>query len=226
MAAVTVPYTKLMLIQRIRKFLNNGFISDDYSTSDNEILLMIDEAVAVQIKSLAFENAKMEGVLMVPEAFLVTFNLTLTQDPVSNYWYTTLPQPPLSLPLGYSITRAYFATGARGQSQEILPIKAKRVGYRTNLPMPTGVRYWVEGLTMWLAAYNNAQLGKESLYVQMPINRTSDTSLPMNLPDDIIENLFVDVTGRLAKRNQMPRDIVKDDLPAGNNNIKSGGEQR
>jgi hypothetical protein len=220
MAIVTVPYSKLQLVQRIRKHMNNGFPNDSFSTSDTEIMLYIDSAIAAQIKTLAYQNAQVEGVLVVPEAFLVTFNLVLTQDPVSNFWFTTLPQPPLSLPLGYSITRAYFASGKNGQGQEILPIKAKRVGYRMNMPMPTGARYWVEGLVMWVAAYDNSQLAKENLYVQMPINRTSDINLPMGISDDIIEAVFVDVTGQLTKRYQMPRDIVRDDLPAGNNNIK------
>lgn len=218
---MAIPYTRLQLIQRIRRHANNGFISDSYSVSDNELCLYIDQAVAAQIPQLAYAGAKIEGALVINEAFLVTYQLVLNQDPVSGYWNTTLPQPPLSLPLGFSITRAYFASTGNGVGQDIFPIKAKRVSYRNNLPMPTGTRYWVENSTMWVAASNNQPLLNRVLYVQMPTARVTDLNAPMNMPDDIIEVVFNDVIVQLARRNQEPRDILADGLPAGNNSLKS-----
>ena len=94
------------------------------------------------------------------------------------------------------------------------------------MPLPTGCRYWVEGQTMWIAAFNNAQLGKENLYVQMPINRTSDLNLSMTLPDDILESVFNDCVMQLTKRLSMPRDVVNDNLPAGVTNVNRQGNVR
>ena len=62
----------------------------------------------------------------VPEAYIVQFQLAaVAKDNVSGYWYTTLPQPPLSLPLGYSINRVYPATSGLGQGQDVIMIKNK-----------------------------------------------------------------------------------------------------
>jgi hypothetical protein len=123
--------------------------------------------------------------------------------------------------LGYSVNRVYFAQTAFGPSQEVYPIKAKRVGYRLTMPLPTGARYWIEGNIIWLAASNGQPLANQNLYVQMPSARTSDITLPMNLPDDVIEAIFMDVTTLLTNRYKEPKDIVRDDLPAGNTNLKS-----
>jgi hypothetical protein len=212
-----VPYTKKMLLQRIRKHLNNGFSNDAWATSDKEIILYIDQAVAFSIVGKAYEGAKIDGALVVPEAFLFTYDLgNPIQDNITGYWVVTLPQPPLSLPLGYSINRAYFASSANGVSQEIYLIKAKRVGYRQNLPRPTGTSGWVENSRFLMQASNGQPLGSLNLFVQMPISRTDDVNDSMILPDDIIQPVFDAVVKELTQRYQMPKDIINDDLPAGN----------
>lgn len=224
---MAVPYNRKQLIQRIRKHLNNGYPNDAFATSDNEIMLYIDQSIGQQIKALAYERAKLnasEGfnVLEVPEAFQITQSLPALQlDDASGYWFTTLPQPPISLPLGYSITRIYTKSPAFGESDFVRLIDAKRWGRRKLLPMPDCILGMIENQTLWLTAANNQTLSPFVFYVQMPINRTSDITQPMNLPDDIIETIFGDVTNWLTRRYQMPKDIVNDDLPEGNNSLKA-----
>ena len=38
----------------------------------------------------------------------------------------------------------------------------------------------------------------------------------MTLPDDQLEAIFNNVVAKLKDRMQLPKDIIKDDLPAGN----------
>src|ERR1700755_2441427 len=136
---MAVAYTKKMLIQRIRKHLNNGFANDAWATSDNEIMLYCDQAIAFGIVGQAWTNAKLTGVMEVPEAYMITYLLTnLTQDQATGEWYATLPQPPISLPLGYSIAQVYPADNSMGVGINFLPIKAKRVAYRDFMPKPSG----------------------------------------------------------------------------------------
>jgi hypothetical protein len=40
----------------------------------------------------------------------------------------------------------------------------------------------------------------------------------LNLPDDAIEPIFNNVVMKLKDRMQIPKDIVLDDIPAGNKN--------
>jgi hypothetical protein len=166
-----------------------------------------------------YAGAKLEGNIAMPEAYISTYNISsLTKDQTTNYWYGTLPQPPVSLPLGYSITDAYFANSANGISDPIFPIENKRVSFRKFMPMPTGIRYWVEGQTIYLQASNGNPLNGQNLYIKMASTRTSDVNAPMNLPDDAIDGIFNGVIKLLANRNQMPQDVIQDDLPAGNKN--------
>ena len=221
--ASLVQYTKLSLIQRIRKHISNGYANDDFTTSDKELLLYVDQAVAFNAVGQIYNGAKVLGTLEVPEGYLTRYALSsLIQDQITGEWYATLPQPPVSLPLGYSITRCYFASTQFGVSQEILPIKAKRVAYRNNMPRPAGAEYKVSnGSTIYITANDGTPLAGLPVYVEMLNTRTSALSDILNLPDDAIEGIFNNVIQKLKERYQMPKDVVKDDIGAGNTTQKS-----
>lgn len=221
--ASLVSYTKLSLIQRIRKHINNSYANDDFTTSDKEIMLYIDQALAFNAVGQIYNGAKVLGSLEVPEGYLTRYSLAaLVQDQITSEWYATLPQPPVSLPLGYSITRCYFASTQFGVSQEILPIKAKRVAYRNNMPRPAGAEYKVSnGSTIYITANDGSPLSGLQVYVEMLNTRTSSLSDVLNLPDDAIEGIFNNVVQKLKDRFGMPKDIVKDDIGAGNTTQKS-----
>lgn len=215
--ASLIAYTKAQLIERIKRHIADDFPNAEFSTTDNEVLLYIDQAAATTLIGQAYNNAKIEGNLCVGEAWYTTYLLpNLAQDSVSGYWYTTLPQPPVNLPLGYSVSRVFFGEAGLGQSREVLPIKAKRVGYRINMPMPTGARYWIEGSKLWIAANDGTSLYGIQLFTTMANTRTESLSETMNLPDDAIEMIFTNVVTKLVQRMQLPKDIIQDDISAGN----------
>ncbi len=221
--ASVVAYTKLMLIQRIRKHTSNTrFINDEYAASDREIMLYIDEALAFNAVGQVYAGAKVLGTIDVPEGYLTTYQLpALTQDQITGAWYATLPQPPVSLPLGYSITRAYFANASFGLSQDILPIKAKRAAYRNNMPKPAGAEYRiVNGDKIYITANDGTPLFNMPVYVEMLNTRTSNINETLNFPDDAIEGIFNNVVQKLAQRYGMPKDIIKDNIGAGNTTQK------
>lgn len=216
--ALPFLYTKKLFVQRIRKHVTDRIqASDSFETTDNEILLYVDQAIAFSLVGQIFGMAKLEGSLVTPEGCLSTYLLpSLQKDSVNGYWYSTLPQTPVSLPLGYSITRAYFKLSGYGESKEIYLIRAKRVGRRTTLPLPPGARGWVENNTFWVAASDGSSLLSIPLYVQMIKTRTDDWNETMALPDDIIESVFTNVTTKILQRYGIPQDIVKDNVDAGN----------
>lgn len=202
--------------------MSNGYPNDSFATSSNEIMLYIDQAIAFGIVGQAWNSAKLTGVMEVPEAYLITYQLlNLTHDEILMEWYATLPQPPVSLPLGYSINEVYSATVGGGKGINFLPIKGKRQGFREFMPYPSGGSYRVENNVIRLKSNNGFPLLGVPIYVQMPTSRTSDITQDMNLPDDVIQIIFDSVVQRLIQRYGQPKDIVKDDLPAGNNTLKS-----
>lgn len=215
--ASVVAYTKSQLIERCKRHMANGFANSSFSASDREVLLYIDQAVASTMIGQVFALAKVEGNLVMPEAYLTTYVFTnLAQNTTTSEWFTTLPQPPVSLPLGYSINRVYFASSINGVSQEVLPIKAKRRGYRNNMPRPAGAEYWTENSILWVTANDGSPLLSLNLYVQMAKTRTDDINETMAIPDDALEMIFTNVIGKLKDRLQLPQDIISDNLPSGN----------
>lgn len=209
-------HTKKIFIERLKRDLNNNFPSGDFSISDNEILLVIDQSLAYSMVGNVYNMAKLEGTITTPEAYLSRYNITgLTQDSNTGEWYATLPQPPVSLPLGYSITDVFFSQSAYGVSQPVLPIEAKRVPYRQYMPLPTGIRYYVKGNIIYLKESKGASLQGQNLFVEMAKTRTTDINEEMNLPDDVIETIYNLSMDKLRKRIMNPQDTIQDNLPAG-----------
>jgi hypothetical protein len=186
-------------------------------------LLHIDQALAYNAVGQVYSGAKVLGSLEVPEGYLTRYALSaLIQDQITSEWYATLPQPPVSLPLGYSITRAYFASPQFGVSQEILPIKAKRAPYRNNMPRPAGAEYKISnGSTIYITANDGSPLSGLQVYVEMLNTRTSSMTDILNLPDDAIEGIYNLAYAKLVQRYKMPKDILDDQIGAGNNTLKS-----
>lgn len=211
------PYTKRAMIERIKRHMNNGFTNSSFGSSDNEILYFIDQSLATAIVGLAYANAKVEGVLVTPEAFLVTYRLSgILQDDITGNWYVDLPQPPLSLPLGYSVTDAYYGQAGYGKSDPIMLVKVKRRPYRKFMPSPDGVQGWVENKRFWMEATDGTPLSNMTLFIQMPSTRTEDLDEDMAVADDVLDMIFTNVVAKLTQREQLPSDIIQDNLPAGN----------
>lgn len=214
---MALSYSWQQMINRVKRHISNDFPNANFSASDNEVLLYINEAMSFGIVGQVWQGAKVTGTMEVPEAYLVTFQLpTLQQDAVTRYWYSTLPQPPLSLPLGYSVNRVYFADPVNGQGLDCQMIKAKRVGRRLNMPLQFGVRTWVENSKIIFAASNGQSLLGRTAYVQMPSTRAINISDAINLPQDAEKLIFDTVIARLKERLGLPQDVIQDDLPAGN----------
>lgn len=208
----TIVQSKRMFIERVRRHLANNFPNSEFALSENEVLLYIDSALAASIVGTIYNNAKITGVMETPEAFLVTTQLgALTQNTSSLEWYADLPQPPLSMPLGYSITNINFSNGGM-----ISMIKNKRVPYREYLPIMPGTRARVEGGRVYLKNSDGSSLYGQTVEVQMIANRTTDIDEPMNVADDVMETVFNMVIQKCVQRFGVPQDIILDGLAPGN----------
>lgn len=221
--ASLILYTKKLLVQRLRQDLANDFPDSEFEISEREALLHVDQALASNAVGQVYSGAKVLGSLEVPEGYLTRYALSaLIQDSITGEWYATLPQPPVSLPLGYSITRAYFASTEFGVSQEILPIKAKRVAYRNNMPRPAGAEYKISnGSTIYITANDGTPLSGLQVYVEMINTRTSSMSDVLNLPDDAIEGIYNLAYAKMVQRYKMPKDVIEDQIGGGNTTQKS-----
>lgn len=214
---MALTYNWKQFIQRLRQHINNDFPSSEFNTSESEVLLYINEAMSFGLVGSVWNGAKVMGTLEVPDAYEMTLQLAaLKFNDVRRKWYSTLPQPPIGLPLGYSINRIYFANTTYGEGVDALPIKSKRIGFRNNMPMPFSIFYQVENGTIWLYASDGSSLLNQNCFVQMPITRAADVNDAVNLPDDAQKLIFDLVTARMKDRLQLPQDIIADDLTQGN----------
>jgi hypothetical protein len=121
-----------------------------------------------------------------------------------------LPQTPVSLSLGYSITNAYFADPANGKSQPIWLIKNKRASFRDYMPKPNGCSARVMGDVIFIKAKDGTPLSNLDVYVEMVSTRTNDINETMDLPDDAMEMVFQSVVAKCIQRMGLTKDILKD----------------
>jgi hypothetical protein len=75
---------------------------------------------------------------------------------------------------------------------------------------------WVDGSKIIFQHPAGSSLLNETAYVRMPTTRTANVNDVMNVPDDVLESVFINVVTKLKDRMGIPKDIIKDDLPAGN----------
>lgn len=203
------------LIERIRLRLYNGWASIASNLEDNEIVLYLQEAIAVVITQQSNQGIQTEGVRNIPEGFITTFVIPST-NVIKNYttgdYEVKLPHPPINLPLGYSVVSPYFAVAGQ-KSIPLIAIHPYQRGYSSSLPTPNyGVYYWVENDTMYLDFAGNS-VGKEyNIYVPMlsPRSKTGQDTDTIHLPDDSISYVFDMVIARLTQRLQVPSDNVND----------------
>ena len=103
------------------------------------------------------------------------------------------------------------------ETDDAVPVSAKRSSYRNLMPQFPGISYRVNnGQEIRLKAYQNATLYNNTIFVEMPISRTDDKNATMNLPDNIISLVFERVVQKCLQRYNIPQDIIDDNLPAGN----------
>lgn len=218
---MATPYTYKSLAQRIRRHIANAFPNSSFSISENEIILLIEQSVASTIVGQTFNNAKVEGVLAVPEAYITTYALpALQQDNITQEWYTTLPQTPLSLPLGHSLDYMYFADSVNGKGVNVSLIKQRRVSYRDNMPSPDKPRAWVENKKVTVKVPDGSSLFGLTLYARMATARVIGASTDdMAVPPDAIDAVWNMIIPKLERRMMYPKDVVQDDLPASKMNI-------
>jgi len=190
---MAITYSKQMLIERIKRHLADGFPNDEFPMSDNEVLLYIDSSLAALLVGNIYGIAKITKSIATPEAYIVTTEMdAFLQDNVTGEWYATLPQTPISLALGYSITNVYFG------NEPVLPIRTQRVAFRNFMPKPVGASYRVKGNVIYVRADDNTALSPYTLYVDMVSTRTADVNEPMNVPDDVIKGIFDSVVDILS----------------------------
>lgn len=213
---MAITYSKQLFIERVKKHLADGFPHTSFPITDNEIMLYIDAEIPFVMKQQMFENSKVIGTLETPEAYLSTYEIAPTQDEQTQEWVATLPQPPVDLPLGYSITRVY-ASFQGFETDDFLPLSAKRSAFRNQLPQSPNILYRVNnGQEIRIKPPTNMNIYGTTILVEMPISRTDDKTATMNLPDSAISLIFDRVIARILQRYSIPQDIIKDNLPAGN----------
>lgn len=213
---MALGYTWRQFVQRLNNHINNDYPGTDFTITENLMLLYINEAMSYGLVGQVWNNAKNLGQMEVPDGYIVKFQLAaLTQDSVSGKWLTALPQPPLSLPLGYSVNRVYPATAGLGEGYDVIFLKSKRIGRRKRMPLQFGVygEFYNSVLRLWES--DGGSLLNQVFYAEMPSTRAVSITDAINLPDDAQKIIFDLVIARLKDRLGIPQDIIQDDLPAG-----------
>ena len=206
--------TKKILVERVIRHLSNGFASDDLTLTNNEVWLYCLDAIAKVSTQRAREGWAMEQVWEIPEGLSTRLKFTsfLRDNELAEY-SITLPQLPIGLPLGVSILDVYLA-GKRGRSKSFYPIKANRAAYfQETVKGKTDAYYYLLGTKLSLVGIEMLGI-TDSLYVVMQSvkDETTGDNTPLNMPDDMINDVFLLVVNLVRTRYNLPQDNNNDGL--------------
>ena len=206
MASIIGNITFAILFERIKRRLANNYGSIFDNISNNEISLYLYEALAVAITQQSNAGLGIDGIRAIPEGFLTTYSFSsFNKDYDRGIWTISLPQPPVNLPLGYSIVSPYFSKNG-STSIPLIAINPYQRGYASKLGKPNyGVYYWVENNIMFLDGDGRdiTQLGKLYVPMQSPRSETGDDNDTISLPDDQMSFVFDLVINKLTLRQQV-----------------------
>lgn len=198
-----------VLIERVKRYLSNGWpdIADNYTS--NEIMLYIYGALADTLAKSSSMSFTLNGIYNTPEGTLTDFSFPasgFTRDPNTGYFKVTLPAPPINIPLGYSIKAPTFV-GNASESYPVIWLEAYNRSVSLKMPTPNfGIYSWVKNRILFLSAEGqNLMTSGLTLSIPMMTARSVsglDTDL-INAPDEMIELAFemtIDtITGRVDR---------------------------
>lgn len=201
--------TRKILIEQIRRIFYGGVPNDDATLSEKEVNVYINEAIAYMAKVNYSDAIKLDGIENISDSFYATFkNLSITRDSDTGYYSLDLPQVPLGLSRGYSISTVTFPTST-GLAKSPIPISPRELDYVDQLKQPPSkIFYWSEGKKLWFKSYTNL-VGKFAI-VRMVSTETSDMDAEVNVPQEYITDIINMVLSQLKIRKGTPEDAVND----------------
>jgi hypothetical protein len=210
MATIVNSITFGVFVERIRKYLSNGWPDISDALTDNEVLTYVYDAIAAAIVKSAETKFNIDGIYPSQDGFITTYSFpssTLNFDEDAQYYWLLLPHPPVNLPLGVSI-KSPFIAGMGRKSFPLIAMHAYQKGYNFELPTPNyGGFYEVEAGVMNIYVDNINLLTKPwTIKVPMlsPRSKTGSDDDVINIPDDTLSLAFDMVTQKLTNRLNRP----------------------
>lgn len=180
--------TRQNIIDEIRQIIYNGPPNDDAVITPEMVNLHLNEAIAMSVKKTFADSYQIDAVGNIPDGFYITYGgLKPLQDPVTKYYTLTLPQVPLSLPRGQSISNAVFysLSNIKKEGSRISP---REIALMFEVPLDTDeIYYWVEQKTMYI--WSAKDISSFTAFVRMAYSQNSDMSSEINCPDDMLANI-------------------------------------
>jgi hypothetical protein len=185
--------TKAQMIELIQRDVNNGLPFDDAQITDNEISLWLGQSIASVMEDRYKKDAEMESITYMNDFYYATFkNRTVSKDTDTGFYYLSLPQVPLGLPRGISISGIYFKSAEGQLTETVIQIAPQEIDLMRSIPMPKNKIYgWAEGQLFYMMSYKNIKDLKA--VVRMVTSKFDDC-------DDIPDNIGVAATDLVIRR--------------------------
>jgi hypothetical protein len=193
--------TRAQLIELIQRDLNNGLPHDDAQVTDNEVGLLLSQAIATVMEERHKASSELESINYMNDFYYATFkNRNVSKDTDTGYYYFELPQVPLGLPRGISIAGVYFKAADGQLTETVVQIAPQEIDLMRGLPMPKNKIYgWAEGKVFYMISYKKIKDLKA--IVRMVTTKIDDS-------DDIPDNLGLAATDLVLRRLKTRGNVI------------------
>lgn len=182
--------TKREVCQEILYQLYGGMPSNDASISENFVLRLVNDKIAVAAVKSAFGTYNLDGVVAADDIFTLSYSaLALTIDTANGLKYFTLPDTPVGLPSNRAFN--IYPPNSRGgiQGSIFKPIARGEVTYVRSLPGIRKVWHFVEQGRMYFVDAFNIMATYSSVNASIVTSGANDLTAFLNLPDDMISEI-------------------------------------
>lgn len=200
--------TRLFLIRRLVRDVFGSEPRNDTNMSDNFVNALLNEGIAVAIKTNWKESIQLDGIAYLNNSFVTTYKgLSVIKDE-DFIFKISLPAIPIALGRNEGVTSLKFKDSHGRLSQDCIPMSTNQKsldGYRV---IPNKILYYSEGNSIF--AKSTLLLNLYTATVSMISAGDTDLSSEINLPEDSLSIVTSYVTAILMRERQVPKDVTND----------------
>lgn len=201
--------TRKLIAQQILSVIYPNGRSDDADITESLVNIYISEAASVVAVQNYRSNIQLDSVEAVSDAFYSTFkNIQITKDTDTGFYTFPLPQPPIGVPIGVSISSVYLISPS-GTRTVAYPISQRELDIMFEVPIKKDeIYYWAEGNKIYI--WSQKDVTKSKAFVRMISTQSTDINATLNVPDDLLQAIIDMVVKRIMVEKTQPIDLSND----------------
>lgn len=206
--------TRKVLCQLIQRLIAGGIPNDDFDITLNQINLLVNEALAVVVKTNYTDNIKADGIAYVNNSFYTTYkDLKISRNNVEDFCYSVdLPNTPPALGQNDGVASLMLKSG-NIYSITGVPLTLNQWSYKSRIrAIPNRFYYTYENKIAYISSVLDLKPYKANVRMISGGSSSTDLSSDISVPDEWLSTIQDYVLKILGFERSQPMDLTNDGI--------------